>query len=741
MRDVAVLDAAPVETGGLTEVGAFSVLGNGKVMKMLIDGIYSNKPLAITRELWTNAFDSHAQAGIPERPFKVQLPTKWDDSFSVRDYGVSLTHDDVMGLYTTLGASSKENTNSQVGKFGLGSKTPFAYTDNFAVTAILMGEKRLYNCYMDSDGIPKIALLLTEPTEEEQGIEVSFSVRADDIEAFHRSARQVVLGFDVIPENNIELTKPDTDVLFEGAGWKVVKRGGYGTGLQGALVRQGCVLYPVDANALSAVRECVALGVLGREAIIIDMPIGSVEITPSRETLSYDPVTCKNLLDRLDSILEEVVEKMTAKIKNAPTLFAATKARKAILEGISETGLRYHLERNMMWRGRLVHGWLSISDDGLTSLRRRGIDLHGINNIRGSRRRSYAARRTSERLRHSLQFDPTDMPTFVYYSGEAPKYLSYRLGAAARSMRGIYLLPNYTPGGPADRYLHVALGRPDEDLKFVNLLDIPFDKPTSDRTSSLPSVSRLVDGKFEACSTPDEDAENVFFVHTYNGEPKHNGNVQSLHGLSRLWRSLKSLAVINDDAVLIGIPASRKDIAKAIPEDWQSFYDVIGDLVIRSFDPVAASKGLAAQMVKNRGVSRFLSVLELTKGFGPAPADPESLFASAGVEFRECFDEFSANTATHIELASLLDQVLPVDEAKAKLAEIDAAPYVVQLDALLERVKSTYPLIDFLAREVSWLSSRNPKDYVHLVDYVNLVDARENAARAENVLCDGFLVD
>jgi hypothetical protein len=741
MRDVVTLDAAPVETGGLSEVGTFSMLANGKAFKILIDGIYANKPLAITRELWTNAFDSHAQAGIADRPFKAQLPTKWDDTFSVRDYGVSLTHEKVMGLYTTVFASSKEDTNSQVGKFGLGSKTPFAYTDSFAVTAILAGEKRLYNCYMDTDGIPKIALLITEPTDEEQGLEVSFSVRETDIDAFHRAARQVALGFDVIPVNNIELTKVETETLFEGAGWKVMKRGAYGNGVQGAVVRQGCVLYPIDANALNAVRQCEALSVLGREAIVIDMPIGSVDITPSRESLSYDPTTCKNLLDRLDGILTEVVEKMTAKIKDAPTMFAAIKARREILASINEHGLKNYIERTTLWRGRLVHGSISLTSEAIESLRRRGLDLHDLNHYRTRRGRT-GQRRIAERLRRGVSIDPSNMPTFVYYNGETPKYLSYRLAAADRATIGpVYILPDFTPGGTVDKFLHVALGRPDEDLKFANLLDFQFDKPTSIRSGSLPSVTELVNGTFESCSTPAEGAENVFFVHTYKGDPKKGEHIASLSNLTTLWTSLKKLGVLTADATLIGIPASRKDIAKSIPEEWQHFYDVVGDLVTGGFDPVAASKGLAATQVKNRGTTEFLTVLELTRQHGPKPADADSLFLTAGADFTECVEELGAHTALHVALAELIRYALTPEAAQVQLAGVDPAPYVEQLDAMVERVRVSYPLIDFLARESRWLSSRNTDDYATVIDYVNLVDARENARRAENALCDAFPVD
>lgn len=99
MKDVVVLDEAPVETSLLGETKSFSIKADGKAFKILIDGLYSDKPRAIVRELWSNAWDSHVSAGIADRPFKVVLPTKWDETFSVRDYGIGMTHDEVMSLH------------------------------------------------------------------------------------------------------------------------------------------------------------------------------------------------------------------------------------------------------------------------------------------------------------------------------------------------------------------------------------------------------------------------------------------------------------------------------------------------------------------------------------------------------------------------------------------------------------------------------------------------------------------
>ncbi len=109
-------------------------------MRKLIDDLYSDKIATPIRELWTNAFDSHIMAGCAAKSFRCQLPNAKTPTFMVRDYGVSLTHEQVMVLYTTVFRSTKERTNAQVGQLGLGSKSPFCYTDAFSVVAYMDGE-------------------------------------------------------------------------------------------------------------------------------------------------------------------------------------------------------------------------------------------------------------------------------------------------------------------------------------------------------------------------------------------------------------------------------------------------------------------------------------------------------------------------------------------------------------------------------------------------------------------------
>ena len=76
-----------VVRSGSFEESNYSIEASAKAFSILSDGLYANKVKAVIRELSTNAYDSHVDAGCPDKPFDVHLPNRMELHFSVRDYG------------------------------------------------------------------------------------------------------------------------------------------------------------------------------------------------------------------------------------------------------------------------------------------------------------------------------------------------------------------------------------------------------------------------------------------------------------------------------------------------------------------------------------------------------------------------------------------------------------------------------------------------------------------------------
>ena len=198
-----ILNEAPANEAILSnvgEIGEFRIRNSAKAFNILSSGLYANKIRAIIRELSCNAVDSHVAAGNTNTPFDVHLPSTLEPWFAIRDYGTGLSHEQVTNIYTTYFESSKTNSNDFIGALGLGSKSPFSYTDNFTVTAVKGNRKGIYSAFINGEGVPSIALMMEEETSEPAGVEVKFAVNDRyDFDKFRSEARSVYTYFKLRP--------------------------------------------------------------------------------------------------------------------------------------------------------------------------------------------------------------------------------------------------------------------------------------------------------------------------------------------------------------------------------------------------------------------------------------------------------------------------------------------------------------------------------------------------------------
>src|SRR5688500_12467525 len=88
------------------------------LMSVLTD-LYSDPELAVIREYATNAWDSHISAGNTD-PIQITLPNPMNPMFTIQDFGVGLSVDELTNHLTKYGWSSKRDNDDEVGMLGLG---------------------------------------------------------------------------------------------------------------------------------------------------------------------------------------------------------------------------------------------------------------------------------------------------------------------------------------------------------------------------------------------------------------------------------------------------------------------------------------------------------------------------------------------------------------------------------------------------------------------------------------------
>lgn len=314
-------------TGSVTEITTFRMEMNAMAFHSVIDGIYADKVAAPFRELCTNARDGHAANGNLDEPFDVYLPSIINPIFKVRDYGIGLSHDGIMGMYTTMFASSKRDSNDAVGMIGLGSKSPFAYTSAFSVTSWFEGVQRIYSAFIGSSGVPEIALMHETESDERGGMEVQFPVKQEDVTKFRDAAQRVLFGFDPFPNIlNERFVRTEPVINYSGDDWTMYASNT--VPFTTLMARQGCVLYPIDPGPLGQNLAKPSYGQTNSSSIytwpiVIDFPIGDLDVATSREALGYTPKTIANLKAKIDTVMESMTKLIDKEIQEAPTFIDA----------------------------------------------------------------------------------------------------------------------------------------------------------------------------------------------------------------------------------------------------------------------------------------------------------------------------------------------------------------------------------------------------------------------------------
>lgn len=311
-----------IATNNLGEGNTYSIANNPKAFEILSSTLYQDKIGAVIRELLCNAIDANIAAGKPWNAFKVTLPSFTKPYFIVEDSGPGLSHNDVMQLYTTYFRSTKDHDNSAIGGFGLGSKSPFAVADQFTVESRFNGELNRYICYKNN-GIPNINHVerqpLLDPTHT--GLTVIVPVTSKSYFDWQTKYEQFLMWQPETPDG-IFAAYNQTFVSKALANHNQQPEWFFSSKLFGPHIFMGRVLYKVDVSIISDIPKEVA-DAFASAPIVINLPIGSVEIAPSRESLSYTPATCNLLVRIIKAIIKEFTQNIRQRVDQAPTLYEA----------------------------------------------------------------------------------------------------------------------------------------------------------------------------------------------------------------------------------------------------------------------------------------------------------------------------------------------------------------------------------------------------------------------------------
>lgn len=295
----------------------FRIESSAKAYEVLASNLYSDKVSAVIRELSCNAADAHAEAGIPEIPFEVDLPKNNNGTnyFRVRDFGLGLNAEQIEDVFTVFFSSTKIGSKSYTGAFGLGCKSPFAITDSFFVNSYINGRKYYYHCHKNN-GIPAISFQKEEPTNQKTGLEIIIPLSSFSAREWFDKASDIFEYFKTRPKVNCEINYfNQTDGYQYGNNWENTKS-------RGAWVVMSNVRYALDINKIdeNIVNKDFHHKNIG---IVYHLPSRSIEVTPSREGISYTKETIAFLNEHIAKVNNDFIQSIQDEIQKAPSMMAA----------------------------------------------------------------------------------------------------------------------------------------------------------------------------------------------------------------------------------------------------------------------------------------------------------------------------------------------------------------------------------------------------------------------------------
>jgi hypothetical protein len=326
------------------------------IFNILRNQLYSNKPLAVLREVSCNAQDANIEAKS-KRPFEVKLPTKLDPTLTIRDFGNGLSSDDIKNLYCFYGESTKRESNSAIGYYGIGKFAPFSYGDNFVLVSYHKGVKTTYNAFIDETKIGKIVKLKEEKSSEPSGVEISVPVKEEDTQTFLSTAQELFKYFKSKPlikgARKEDLSEVyDRTPVFKGNGWAYYKNSNYS---HESVAIMG-VGYPIETSDVQFKEDCDEQNICS-QGFEVEFDLGELDITASRENLEYTEKTKKAIRDKFRKIKKEMAESISQQFKDSTNVYDAKSLYNEVFGTYGSLGyiVRNSLSNKVTWNNKTIN--------------------------------------------------------------------------------------------------------------------------------------------------------------------------------------------------------------------------------------------------------------------------------------------------------------------------------------------------------------------------------------------------
>lgn len=273
---------------------------NAMIFDILRNKLYSNKIGSISREIASNSRDAHRESGT-DKNIEIEftndnfLSAIGDTSIIFRDYGIGISPDRMETIFLKYAASTKRDSDLQTGGFGIGSKTPFCYTDSFVIKTINEGVEYVYNAIIDSTGKGKMIKISELPTENHSGTEIIIPILSnDDRYKFEKEVYKSTMYWAGVSYINFKTSKPQFEYIIEEKDFKITAfKDASFVGLLDGIPYE---IKPENAEVISG------------HTVFLDLDMSKLTINANRESLQYDEQTIAHVNEVYNSFKETLSE-------------------------------------------------------------------------------------------------------------------------------------------------------------------------------------------------------------------------------------------------------------------------------------------------------------------------------------------------------------------------------------------------------------------------------------------------
>lgn len=279
------------------------------ITTLLSSNLYSKPEQSFIREIVSNGWDSHVEAGTTDLPVIIKFKDKgiegWD--ITVRDFGTGLSPERFKTIFCNIGSSTKRESNEYIGGFGIGRFSALACSNTVYITSYYEGTAYYYVMVKIGNTITT-DLIMEKPTEEKNGVEVTLKNINNSLISLYKTALTYIVFFpniyiDGVSDyiNSISLKRfTNFAVASTSIDYKILL---------------GNVLYPLDNKILTyASKEFI--NNICSSGIVLKFDIGELSITPNRESIIYSKETVDKINARaiaarteLDTLLDAALTK------------------------------------------------------------------------------------------------------------------------------------------------------------------------------------------------------------------------------------------------------------------------------------------------------------------------------------------------------------------------------------------------------------------------------------------------